>query len=74
MSQLFPLGLQVPLIVWVGFHANGHLLGDGQPVAFQANDLFWVVREQADVFQAEVHEDLRAQAAFWMGAMYFQLS
>ncbi len=44
MPHLRPLRLQIPLVVRIGFHANRHLLGDFQSVAFQPDDFFGIVR------------------------------
>lgn len=47
-----------------GLDAEGDLIGDGDAVAFQGDDLFGVIRQDADVFEAEIYQDLRADAAF----------
>ena len=44
--------------------AEGDLVGDGDAVAFEGDHLFGVVGEDANVFEAEVNQDLRADAAF----------
>ena len=44
--------------------AQGHLVGDGYAVAFEGDDLFGVVGEDANIFEAEIDQDLRADAAF----------
>ena len=44
--------------------AEGDLVGDADAVAFQGDDFFRMVREDADVLEAEVDQDLRADAAF----------
>ena len=50
---------------WLGgFDVQGDLVGDADAVAFQGYYLFRVVGQDADVFQAEVDEDLGADAAF----------
>ena len=46
------------------FDAQGDLVGDADAVAFEGDHLFGVVGEDADVFQAEVDQDLGADAAF----------
>src|SRR5882762_10734400 len=46
------------------FYAEGDLVGDADAVAFQGHDFFRVVREDADVLEAEIDQDLRADAAF----------
>ena len=45
-------------------NVEGDLVGDADAVAFQGDHLFGVVGQDADVFQAEVDQDLRAYAAF----------
>ena len=44
--------------------AKGDLIGDGDAVAFEGDDFFRMVREDADVLEAEVDQDLRADTAF----------
>jgi len=44
--------------------AEGDLVRDGHAVAFQGHHFFGVVGEDANVIQAEVDQDLRADAAF----------
>ena len=44
--------------------AQGDLVGDADAVAFQGDDFFRVIGENADVFEAEIDEDLRPDAAF----------
>src|SRR6267143_3338329 len=44
--------------------AQGDLVGDADAVAFEGNDFFRVIGEHANVFEAEVDQDLRADAAF----------
>ena len=46
------------------FYAKGDLVGDADAVAFEGDDLFRMVGEDANVFEAEVDQDLRADAAF----------
>src|SRR5208282_1449100 len=46
-----------------GFDAQRNLVGYGDAVTFESDHLFWVIGEDADVFQAEVNQDLRADAA-----------
>src|SRR5260370_36883881 len=44
--------------------ARGDLVGDADAVAFEGNDFFRVIGEHANVFEAEIDQDLRADAAF----------
>ena len=44
--------------------AQRHLVGDADAVAFQGDDFFRVIGEDANVLEAEVDQDLRADAAF----------
>ncbi len=44
--------------------AQRHLVGDADAVAFEGDDFFWVIGEDANVFEAEVNQDLRADSAF----------
>src|ERR1051325_1124367 len=64
MSELHPLRRKVSFIMRIGLHPDRHLLGDLQAVTLQADDLLRIVRQQADRFQPEVAEDLRAEAVF----------
>ena len=59
MPQLLPLRFQIPFVVRIGFHLDGHLLNNFQAVALQPDDFFRIVRQQPDGLQAEVNEDLR---------------
>ena len=40
------------------------LIGDGDAVAFEGDNFFRMVGEHANILEAEVDEDLRADAAF----------
>src|SRR6266446_3610038 len=44
--------------------AEGDLVGDADAVAFEGDDFFRVIGEDANVLEAEVDQDLRADAAF----------
>ncbi|SRR5258708_32958800 len=44
--------------------AQGNLVGDADAVAFESDDFFRMIGEDANVLQAEVDENLRADAAF----------
>ena len=46
------------------FDTQRDLVGNGDAVAFEGDDFFWVVGEDANVSKAEVDQDLRANAAF----------
>ena len=46
--------------------AQGDLVGDADAVAFEGDDFFRVVGEDANVFEAEIDQDLRADAAFML--------
>src|SRR5271157_3557114 len=43
---------------------QGDLVGDTDAVAFEGDDFLGVIRDHADVREAEVDQDLRADAAF----------
>ena len=62
VAQFFALGLEVFLVVLVRLHADWHLLDDLESVPLHADDFFRVVGEQPDFLDAEVGEDLRADA------------
>src|SRR5258708_10808510 len=44
--------------------AQGDLVGDADAVALEGDDFFRVIGEDANVLEAEVDQDLRADAAF----------
>ena len=44
------------------FYAQGDLVGDADAVAFEGDDFFRVIGEDANVLEAEVNQDLRADA------------
>ena len=50
---------------WLG-DVEGDLVGDGDAVAFEGDDFFGMVGEDADVAKAEVDEDLGADAGFML--------
>ncbi len=60
VAELVALGAQVVLVVGIGHGLDRKLLGDREPVALEADDLFRVVGEDPDAGQAEVAEDLGA--------------
>ena len=62
MPHLRPLGLEVFLVVRVGRGADRDHFDDLQPVAFEADDFFRVVGQEAHFPHAEIDEDLRAEA------------
>src|SRR5437879_6177563 len=54
------------LVRWPGwrFDAQRDLVGDADAVAFEGHDFLRMIGEDANVFEAEVDQDLRADAAF----------
>ena len=44
--------------------AQGDLVGDADAVAFEGDDFFWMIGEHANVLEAQIDEDLGADAAF----------
>lgn len=64
MAEFFAFGFEVFFVVAVGFDADGDLLGDFEAVAFEADDFFGVVGEEADFVEAKIDEDLGAEAVF----------
>src|SRR6266446_1623748 len=46
------------------FYPEGDLVGDSDAVAFEGDDFFRVIGQDTDVLEAEVDQDLRADAAF----------
>ena len=59
MPELVLLRLQVVLIVLVGRNLDRHAFDDAQAVTVEADDLTRVVREKANVADAQVDKDLR---------------
>ena len=50
---------------WLGLpDIQRHLIGDRDAVSFESDNFFGMVREHANIFQSEINEDLRADAAF----------
>src|SRR3979490_294392 len=50
---------------WLGLvEAEGDLVGDADPVAFEGDNFFRVIGEDANVLESQVDQDLRADAAF----------
>jgi len=62
MPHAGAFGFEVFFVVGVRGQADGELLDDFEAVAFEADDFFGVVGEQADAAQAEIAEDLGAHA------------
>jgi len=62
VAQPVALGPQVRLVVRVGHVLDRDLVGDREPVAGEAGDLLRVVGEDPDRGEAQVDEDLRADA------------
>src|SRR5262249_8058455 len=60
VSELSPLGGQIPAILALRRNLDRHLLHDGEAEAVDAGQLLRVVREDADRREAEVGEDLVA--------------
>ena len=58
VSELIPLGGQIPAVLVVRDDLDRHLLDDGEPEPVDAGELLRVVREDADRRQPEVGEDL----------------
>ena len=57
-------GLEVFSVVGVDLRGDGDLFDDFEAVAVESDDLFWVVGEETDFSEAEVGEDLGADAVF----------
>jgi len=50
---------------WLGCgELQGNLVGDADAVAFEGDDFLGVIGDDADIGEAEVDQDLRANAAF----------
>ena len=64
MPHLLAFGVEVMLVVLARLDHDGHAFVDREPVAVDADDLHRVVREQAEVLDAEVEQNLRADAVF----------
>src|SRR5215470_784008 len=62
MAHLLALGSEVASVGVGGRDLERHPLDDTQAVAFDADDLLRVVGQVAEVLDAEVHQDLRADA------------
>src|SRR5262245_19599221 len=62
MSQLIFLGFQIAGVILVGWDLDGDAFDNAQAVAVQADDLAGVVGEQADVADAQIVENLGADA------------
>lgn len=58
-----PQSEQLVSLFWV-LDAERNLVGDADAVAFEGHDFFRVIGENANIFQAEVDQDLCADTAF----------
>ena len=62
MSQLFLLGAQIIAIPLVGRNLDRDALDDAKPIAIQADHLLGVVGEESNLPDAQIDENLRADA------------
>src|SRR6266436_1877350 len=62
MSEFFFLGAQIFAISLVGRNLNRHALDDAQTIAVQANDFLGIVGEESNLPDAQIDEDLSADA------------
>src|SRR5207249_3960421 len=62
VAELVALGLEIAPVVRVGRRHDRHALDDFEAVAFEAGALGGVVRDQPDLVQVEVGQDLHADA------------
>src|SRR5512143_2740519 len=62
MPHLVLLDLEVVDVLGMGMHLDRYARRHGQTVAFQADDLFRVVRQELDLADAEIAQDLGADA------------
>ena len=61
MPELFTFSFQIAAVMRIGTDFNGNLLDDLQSVAFETDNLFGIISEQANSFQAKIGEDLCAE-------------
>jgi len=64
MPALPDLGLQSLMGSFFRSSQHGNLLGDVQAIAFQRDHFSRVIGENALILQAQIDQDLRADAAF----------
>ena len=64
VSQFGFFGLKVFFVVGVGLGVDGNLFNDFKAVAVKPDDFFGVVGEESNFLEAEVGEDLGADAVF----------
>ena len=64
MPHLLAFRIQVMLVELARFDHDGDAFVDDEAVAVDADHFHRVVREQAEMFHAEVEQDLRADAVF----------
>src|SRR6185503_16894513 len=62
VPSFFLFGRQIPDIPRVRLNLDRYSLDHFQPVAFDANDLSRVIRNQLDLMQAEIRENLGTDA------------
>src|SRR5215213_1307315 len=62
VAKALALGPQVLLVVRVGHRLDRQLIADRQPVALEAVDLLRVVGQDANAREAQIHQDLGADA------------
>src|SRR5262249_40356797 len=62
MLEFFFRGADVFAISLVGRNLDRHALDDAQPVAIQTDDLFRIVGEESNLPDAQINQNLRADA------------
>ena len=62
MAELGLLGFEIFLVVRVRFRSNRHLLNHFEPVTFQPDHFFGIVRQESELAHAEIEQDLRTES------------
>ena len=60
MAELRLLGLEIFLVVRVGFDSNRDLLHHFETVTFQPDHFFGIVCQESELAHAEIEQNLRA--------------
>src|ERR1700731_2301526 len=64
MAHFCALGLEIPRIVWISLRFDRKLFDNVETVSFESDHFFRIVREETDLADAEVNQNLGTGAVF----------
>jgi len=60
MTELGPFGLEIFLVMRIGFRADRHLLDHFQAVTLETDNFFRIIGQKAKLTHTEIEKNLRA--------------